>query len=230
MRRAHFTQPRCHFTAVWEFFVSPRKRRAFEKAYRAGGDWARLFRTAEGYIGTELVRDDARPGRYVTLDFWTSRLDYLRFKRQNAAAYQALDKRCKSLTESERLVGEFEKAVSARLIWQSPNCEGQRNSFARKSRIRCAIDADVPAIIQLEREAKTAAHWNEAAYRDIFEARVSQRIAFVSENDSGCLQGFIVALVNADDCELENIVVAEQALRLGIGHELVQALKAEARR
>jgi len=230
MRSKRIKEPRARFTAAWEFHVRPEKRRAFEKAYGAGGNWTRLFRTAEGYIGTELVRDDERPGRYVTLDFWTSRLDYLRFKRQYAAAYKTLDKRCKSLTESERLVGEFEKAVSAHLIWQSPNSESQTNSSAHCIRVRPGTTADIPAMIELEREAKTAAHWNEAAYRDIFDARTSQRIALVSENDSGCLQGFIVALVNAYDCELENVVVAQRALRLGIGRELVQALKTEARR
>src|SRR5690242_9734229 len=115
MRNQRISQLGCHFTAVWEFRVNGGKRRAFEKAYAPDGNWAKLFRRAEGYIRTELIRDRETALRYVTLDFWTSRLEYQNFKKQNLAAYKALDKRCNSLTESERLIGEFEKFVPPNL-------------------------------------------------------------------------------------------------------------------
>ena len=95
------------FIVVWEFRVRPGKRRAFEKAYGPDGDWARFFRTGKGYICTELLSDRGTPLRYLTLDFWKSRTDYERFKEENRAAYQAIDKKCASLTEKEVKIGQF---------------------------------------------------------------------------------------------------------------------------
>jgi hypothetical protein len=45
------------FTVVWEFRVPARQRRAFEKTYGPEGAWVQLFRTGEGYVRTELLRD-----------------------------------------------------------------------------------------------------------------------------------------------------------------------------
>src|SRR5262249_13736250 len=160
---------------VWEFYVRLEKRRALEKAYGPNGDWAKLFRQAEGYIRTELIRDPEICGRYVTLDFWTSRVSYLRFKRQNLAAYKVLDKRCKLLTQSETLLGHLEKAVWAHLIWGKP--EAKTHTIGR---IRRAVGADVPAMIAMERSAPSAAHWSEAAYHDLPKTGAPRRLAFVS--------------------------------------------------
>ena len=92
---------------VWEFRIPPGKRREFEKAYGPDGDWARFFRTGKGYIRTELLRDRRMPHRYLTLDFWKSRTDYERFKKENHVEYQAIDKKCESLTEKEVEIGQF---------------------------------------------------------------------------------------------------------------------------
>lgn len=202
------------------------KRRAFEKAYGPNGDWAKLFDRAEGYIRTELIRDPKTPGRYVTLDFWKSRQAYQQFKKQNLAAYKALDKKCNSLTESEKLIGEFEKAVPARLIWQgaSPNFP------AEPIKIRVATAADIPAIIALDRNTQSAAHWSEAAYRDIFKPGTATRISFVGQRNHGSLLGFVIARINGADCELENVAVADSVRRQGVGSELVQALQREAKK
>jgi ribosomal-protein-alanine N-acetyltransferase len=210
-------QPGGYFTAAWEFYVRPEKRRAFEKVYGSKGDWARLFRQDKAYIGTELIRDPATPRRYVTLDFWTSRLAYLRFKRQNLAAYKALDKRCASLTKRERLIGEFEKPVPPILIW------------SREAGIRTATPADIPAMVALEQATAFAAHWNETAYREIFKPGAPPRIALLSEHTDGSPVGFVVARISDEDCELENIVVKQRAQRQGIGFQLIKTLRAEAR-
>jgi ribosomal-protein-alanine acetyltransferase len=226
MRSKRTKQAGSHFTAVWEFYVRSDKRRAFEKAYGPNGDWARHFGQGEGYIRTELIRDPKTPGRYVTLDFWTSRLAYQRFKRQSLAAYKALDKRCEMLTERERLIGEFEKVVPARLIWP----EELANVGADRTRIRPATGADIRAIMALERNSASAAHWSDAAYRDVFKPSAPSRVALVSSDENGVLQGFVVARTDGEDCELENIAVADSMQRQGVGSELVQALKEEAQR
>ncbi len=210
--------------AVWEFCISGQKLRAFEKAYGPNGDWARLFGQGDGYIRTELIRDPKTTGRYVTVDFWKSRQAFERFKKQNLAAYKALDKKCNSLTKSEKLIGEFEKAVAARLIWQgaSPNFP------ADPIKIRVATATDIPGIIALDRNSQSAAHWSEAAYRDIFKPGTAARISLVGQRNHGSLLGFVIARSNGEDCELENIAVAQGVQRQGVGSDLVRALQAEA--
>ena len=213
------------FTAVWEFHVSRDKRRAFERAYGPNGDWAKLFRRGEGYIRTELIRDRHVPGRYVTLDFWTSRLAYQKFRTQNLAAYKAIDKRCEALTQSEKCIGEFQRTVPAYLLPANTNL---RPAAPKNVAIRRATINDVPAMLAVSREAPTSASWGEPSFRDVFNTGTPARIALLSERGR-VLEGFVVARVNAEDCELENVVVSLAVRRKGIGSKLVAALLQEAR-
>jgi ribosomal-protein-alanine N-acetyltransferase len=223
MRSKELHPAGCHFTAVWEFQVTGEKARAFEKTYGPRGDWARLFRQGQGYIRTQLIRDPDTPGRYLTLDFWTSRLAYQRFKRQNRAAYNALDKRCEKLSQNERLIGEFEKAVPAGLIWPA----AQDRSAPNRTIVRLATAAHIPALIALEQHTQLAAHWSESAYGEILDPGASPRIAIVAEQADSSLLGFVVARVNSQECELENILVADGAQRRGVGTQLLHGLKEE---
>ena len=93
---------------LWEFRVRPGGEAAFERAYGPGGAWERLFASAEGWLGTDLLRDEADPGRYLTLDRWTSAAAYDAFRAGHREAYGALDRECGTLTADERLVGRFE--------------------------------------------------------------------------------------------------------------------------
>lgn len=97
---------------VWEFRVNPRKRRAFDRVYGPDGEWATLFRTAKGFLGTELIRDAHDANRYLTLDFWKSRADYERFKRRNRDMYELIDAKNKSLTTRESEIGQFSRRAS----------------------------------------------------------------------------------------------------------------------
>jgi heme-degrading monooxygenase HmoA len=93
---------------VWEFVVRPEKIREFERHYGAAGTWATLFRRSPGYQGTELLRDKARPNRYLTLDRWDDLAAYGTMRRKFAKEYHELDRTCEALTESEGHVGDFE--------------------------------------------------------------------------------------------------------------------------
>jgi len=97
-----------HYLAVWEFQVRAECVAEFEKIYGPDGQWAKLFRRSPMYLGTELVRDLERAGRYVTIDRWISREALRQFKQQFAADYAALDETCERLTELEARVGDFE--------------------------------------------------------------------------------------------------------------------------
>jgi len=100
------------FVVVWEFRVTPRKRRGFERAYGPDGEWATFFRKGKGFLGTELIRDAHNAGRYLTLDFWKSRKLYERFKNQNRETYELIDQRCESLTTQESEIGQFSRRAS----------------------------------------------------------------------------------------------------------------------
>ena len=90
---------------VWEFVVRPEKVSDFVAAYRAAGDWARLFRLAEGYQGTELLSSVDDETRFVTLDRWRSATDFTRFQQQFGDSYKALDKQLEGLTLMETKLG-----------------------------------------------------------------------------------------------------------------------------
>ncbi len=103
-------------TVIWEFQVKPEAVSAFESIYGPAGAWAELFRQSPDYRGTELVRDLDRPGRYLTLDHWTS-IEALRHLKQDLhVEYAALDKQCESLTKMEVFLGNFESLPAPEAI------------------------------------------------------------------------------------------------------------------
>jgi ribosomal-protein-alanine N-acetyltransferase len=84
-------------------------------------------------------------------------------------------------------------------------------------------------MLRLENQSQGAAHWPEPVYNAIFDQSPS-RIALLAEESGSAHQllGFIVARLSADECELENIVVASSAGRKGIATELMSSLIAAA--
>jgi heme-degrading monooxygenase HmoA len=83
--------------------------KAFEAAYGPDGDWARLFKHDDGYLGTELIRDLKDPRRYLTMDFWISARSYENFREHKSADYKKIDKMCEAMTNSESEAGRFER-------------------------------------------------------------------------------------------------------------------------
>jgi heme-degrading monooxygenase HmoA len=100
--------PSHRYLIVWEFRVRAGCEARFEEVYGPAGDWVRLFDRSPHYGGTRLSRDVDQPGRYVTLDFWSSRCAYEAFRDEQTAKYEALDRLCSDLTEEEIEIGRFE--------------------------------------------------------------------------------------------------------------------------
>ena len=89
--------------------------------------------------------------------------------------------------------------------------------------IRPATNADVPRVLEIEREASTAAHWAESDYRNALTAESPRRLILVAEQDQH-VEGFLVArCAHAAEWEIENVVVAEAARRKGLGVSLLQS-------
>ena len=97
------------YVRVWRFRPLPNRIAAFEEAYGPKGDWARLFRAANGFLGTTLLRGQGEPTEYLTLDRWASPQAYEDFRRARHEEFTALDRRCEALTALEREIGSFEE-------------------------------------------------------------------------------------------------------------------------
>jgi heme-degrading monooxygenase HmoA len=95
------------FVVLWQFDIAEEKSAAFEAAYGPAGTWAKLFGASKEYLGTELLRDAYVPGRYVTIDRWTSEDAFRAFRAGHDAEYENLDRECDALTASESRIGAF---------------------------------------------------------------------------------------------------------------------------
>jgi heme-degrading monooxygenase HmoA len=97
------------YLIAWEFRPRKGSEADFEQTYGPNGVWTKFFQRCEGFVATELNRDANDPGRYWTLDLWTSKAAYDRFRFEHQAGYQAIDAQCEKLTEQETELGRFER-------------------------------------------------------------------------------------------------------------------------
>ena len=95
------------FVVVWQFEIAEEKIVSFEAAYGPEGAWAKLFRIAPNYLGTELLRDAYVPGAYLTIDRWKSEADFRAFRKEHDREYEVLDRECDSLTSRETRIGAY---------------------------------------------------------------------------------------------------------------------------
>jgi quinol monooxygenase YgiN len=95
---------------IWEFTVKEEHIKEFISAYRSNGDWATLFRRAQGYLRTELLRSFYKPNIFLTVDRWESATCFDIFEEQFGAEYKKLDARLEGYTSSEEKVGIFSEA------------------------------------------------------------------------------------------------------------------------
>jgi quinol monooxygenase YgiN len=96
------------YVYLWEFIVKRDCMESFERTYGEEGEWVQLFRRAPGYLRSELHRDVAVPGRYVTVDYWTSESAWQSFRSRFADEFAALDAQCTKWTTAEKEIGRFE--------------------------------------------------------------------------------------------------------------------------
>ena len=92
--------------------------------------------------------------------------------------------------------------------------------------VRPAVAADIPRILEIERDAEAAAHFSIADYQQALasgtpEAEV-RRIVLVAQT-SGSVQGFLVARFLHEEWEIENVAVAKAARQKGLAAGLVKA-------
>jgi heme-degrading monooxygenase HmoA len=88
---------------------------AFEEAYGTNGPWASFFKSGDGYVGTELLRDVEQAGRYVVVDRWESGEQYNRFVEEHRDEYMRRVDETAYLYRQELRLGTFEN------VWTDGN-------------------------------------------------------------------------------------------------------------
>lgn len=96
------------YLALWQYTVDPAGIPAFERTYGPQGEWSSLFRRAEGYLGTSLLRAVDGSPMYLTVDRWTSASAFAAFLAAWEMDYQALDARSRRLTVRQVRLGGIE--------------------------------------------------------------------------------------------------------------------------
>ncbi len=92
---------------IWMFQSRSECLEDFIRIYGPEGDWARLFRRSPGYVETVLSRDLVTAMRFVVIDRWHDLASFEAFKAAHLSDYEALDRKCESLTTLEEKVGVF---------------------------------------------------------------------------------------------------------------------------
>jgi len=93
---------------VWEYQVHPDHSAEFESSYGAKGEWVNLFQRHPAYIRTELLKDQKDPLRFMTIDRWISREQYLAFREEFRNEFDAIDAKCEAFSIKELFLGDFE--------------------------------------------------------------------------------------------------------------------------
>ncbi|MGB7928726.1 MAG: antibiotic biosynthesis monooxygenase family protein [Terriglobales bacterium] len=96
---------------IWEFTVREEYIHEFVSAYGCNGNWANLFRRAEGYLGTELLRSSHEANVFLTVDRWESAARFDIFQERFGAEYKKLDTQLEGYTLSEKKVGVFSEVL-----------------------------------------------------------------------------------------------------------------------
>ena len=96
------------YLILWQYTVHLSRTDPFERTYGPQGEWAALFRRAEGYLGTSLFRQVGGDPTYVTVDRWKSAAAYDAFRTAWESDYRALDERSRTLSAREVRLGIIE--------------------------------------------------------------------------------------------------------------------------
>lgn len=83
---------------VWRYEVADAAREEFEHEYGPDGAWAKLFARSAGFVDTVLYAEVGSPGRYLTVDRFSSDAAWERFRVDHDTAYRALGERLGHLT------------------------------------------------------------------------------------------------------------------------------------
>lgn len=90
---------------LWKYRVADEHGDAFIRHYSTNGSWAKLFREAGGYVGTQLWQDENDTAVFYTADYWHDRQAFEDFNANYRERYEQLDRELEFLTLEESFLG-----------------------------------------------------------------------------------------------------------------------------
>ena len=101
------------FVYIWMYDVREGCELDFETLYGPDGGWAQLFRKSPQYLGTDLLHDRLKKGRYVTVDRWVSEASHREFVSEHREEFAELDLKGEQFTTNETGIGDFDVVRSS---------------------------------------------------------------------------------------------------------------------
>ena len=92
---------------MWQFEVKDGREDEFEALYGADGEWTTLNRPTRSYLGSSFLRDQARPSRYLVIEYWSEMLVYEHHRAYRSDVVAAIEKRQQTLVDSVEPLGVF---------------------------------------------------------------------------------------------------------------------------
>lgn len=95
------------YVYIWQYLVNPKYLKEFNEFYGPLGIWNQFFKLSVSYIKTEILVDTANKFKFITIDYWHSKVDYNDFITINEKKYFEIDQKCDKFTLEELKIGEF---------------------------------------------------------------------------------------------------------------------------
>ena len=92
---------------VWQFDVKSGREAEFETLYGVEGEWTALNRHTRSYLGSSFLHDQARPSRYIIIEYWSEMIVYEQHRASGSAAISSLEERSASLVDSAEPLGLY---------------------------------------------------------------------------------------------------------------------------
>ena len=100
--------------------------------------------------------------------------------------------------------------------------KAQQNQQTESVSVRAATAEDIQRLVQIAKEAGTAAQWKPEEYEKIFATNgITHRAALVAEK-AGQVAGFVIGHQIREEWEIENVAVTLEARRHGLGEKLLR--------
>jgi hypothetical protein len=92
---------------AWQFDVQPGREAEFEEFFGADGEWTMVNRHSRSYLGSSFLHDQARPLRYMLIEYWSEMVVYEDHKAYHTDQVARLEARRAELVTSVEPIGVF---------------------------------------------------------------------------------------------------------------------------
>jgi quinol monooxygenase YgiN len=92
---------------VWEFDVKEGRQAEFERLAGADGGRAAIVRRSRSYLGASFIRDQARPTRYLLIEYWSEMVVYEKHREVHRTEMSRLEAERSELLVDARTLGVF---------------------------------------------------------------------------------------------------------------------------